>query len=471
MNPSHYSVTATLLAAGISIPQAVFCTRPNAERKPNVIIILADDIGYEGFGPYGGPYSTPHIDSLARRGVRFDYAFSQPLSTPTRVQLMTGRYNYKNYVEFGFLDQRAHTFGHLAREAGYATCIVGKWQLGRNPRLPEHFGFDHYCLWQLSYPKSNDAERYGDPLIEQDGIELARDPEAYGPDIQAAYIDRFIEEHATEPFFIYYPMTLVHNPFVSTPDSHDWTADPRSRHLSDPRHFPDMVAYCDKLVGQLVRKLREQGLYNDTVILFMGDNGTNRQITTTMRNGHVVHGGKGMTTDAGTHAGLIAAYGDRHHGVCRDLVDFTDILPTVADAMGTKVPKAWDTDGVSFYPQLLGHKGGRTRRWVFCHYDPFMRGYLNPQPEARRFIRNHRYKLYSTGEFYDVERDELEQHDILSGTGSPEAEKARRFLSRELAGFPAWKPGDPGNEKIVLPGLELQTGRRRTGIDKSKNTH
>lgn len=188
-----------------------------------------------------------------------------------------------------------------------------------------------------------------------------------------------------------------------------------------------------------------------------------------MRNGTIVHGGKGMTTDAGTHAALIAAYGDRCHGVCNDLVDFTDILPTVAEAMGMKVPKEWDIDGVSFFPRLFGRKG-HPRQWVFCHYDPFMRGYLKPQSNARRFIRNHRYKLYSTGEFYDVAADVLEQHDITFGSGGPKAEKSRRFLSRELAKFPDWEPGDLGKEKIILPGLELRP-IYLTNCEIRKNSH
>lgn len=270
MNLRQYDWSAVLLIVGIAAPLGAIARPVDKEERPNVIIILADDIGYEGFGPYGGPYHTPNIDSLARRGVRFDYAYSQPLSTPTRVQLMTGRYNHKNYVEFGFLDQQAKTFGHLARMAGYTTCIAGKWQLGANSRLPDHFGFDRYCLWQLNYAKANHAERYGNPLIEQDGVELDRTPETYGPDIQAAYVDRFIEEHADEPFFIYYPMVLVHSPFVVTPNSYDWDGNPDNLYHEDLCYFSDMVSYCDKLVGQLIDKLREEDLYDNTLILFMG---------------------------------------------------------------------------------------------------------------------------------------------------------------------------------------------------------
>ena len=163
--------------------------------KPNIVFILVDDMGYECIGAYGGTYNTPNIDTLAEQGILFKHAYSQPLSTPSRVQAMTGKYNHKNYSDFGFLNHDQKTFANLAKEAGYKTAIVGKWQLGFNTKLPAHFGFDQYCLWQLSYYRnSTQAERYSNPLIEQDGKVLPRNPESYGPDIFADYVDKFIEE-------------------------------------------------------------------------------------------------------------------------------------------------------------------------------------------------------------------------------------------------------------------------------------
>ena len=139
-----------------------------ANKQPNIVLILADDMGRECLGCYGSTYQTPNLDKLSEIGVRFDNCFSQPLSTPSRVQLMTGKYNNKNYSCFGHLNQKEKTFAHLAKDAGYTTMIAGKWQLGRNRNLPNHFGFDHYCLWQLSYDRMI-KERYAAPLIEQDG--------------------------------------------------------------------------------------------------------------------------------------------------------------------------------------------------------------------------------------------------------------------------------------------------------------
>ena len=100
---------------------------PLIAKPPNILLIMADDVGIEGFGCYGGSsYSTPYIDKLAKDGMRFTHAYSQPLCTPTRIQIMTGKYNHRNWSYFGILDPGEKTFGHLMKEAGYRTCIAGK---------------------------------------------------------------------------------------------------------------------------------------------------------------------------------------------------------------------------------------------------------------------------------------------------------------------------------------------------------
>jgi arylsulfatase A len=117
----------------------------------NVVLVLLDDFGYECVGANGGTsYKTPNIDQLASRGARGLHCYVQPVCTPTRVQLMTGRYNVRNYTHFGHLDPAQRTFAQIFKQAGYTTCIAGKWQLGRDMALPAHFGFDKFCLWQLT---------------------------------------------------------------------------------------------------------------------------------------------------------------------------------------------------------------------------------------------------------------------------------------------------------------------------------
>ena len=125
--------------ASLAMPGCLSAASRNSQNaradKPNVILIMADDLGYECLGCYGSKsYKTPVLDELATTGVRFDHAYSQPLCTPSRLKIMTGRYNFRNYTYFGALPPKEKTFGHMMQSAGYATCIVGKWQLAARDR-------------------------------------------------------------------------------------------------------------------------------------------------------------------------------------------------------------------------------------------------------------------------------------------------------------------------------------------------
>ena len=175
-----FSVPCMLLVAGLvaswSVPAAFAQTA-----RPNIVLVMADDLGYETLGAYGSAsYRTPELDRLAEDGVRFTHTYSQPLCTPSRVQIMTGRYNHRNYTNFGVLPKGEITFAHVLRAAGYATAVGGKWQLrGHDTRwaqvegqgqMPDEAGFDEYLLWQV-HAERRDGERYAEPLVEQNGSE------------------------------------------------------------------------------------------------------------------------------------------------------------------------------------------------------------------------------------------------------------------------------------------------------------
>jgi len=431
------------------------------KNTPNIVLILADDMGRECIGAYGSTYKTPNIDKLAKSGLKFNYGFSQPLCTPSRVQIMTGKYNYKNYSEFGFLNQDQKTFAHIAQEAGYATAIAGKWQLGPNQKLPKHFGFDQYCLWQLDMPR-REGERYTKPLIDKDGEIVKTTDDDYGPDIFVNYMLDFIEKNKDKKFLAYYPMALVHDPFLPTPDSKSWKTDVAGRAKKDTANFRDMVAYSDKNVGKIIQKLKDLNIYENTIIIFTGDNGTGRAIVTPLKDGNKMPGGKGLTLDRGHHVPLIVNWGSgkyKKHET-NDLVDFTDILPTIADAIGAKVPKAWDTDGFSILPQIKGEKSV-PRKWIFTHYSPIHSPGANK--ESGRFFRDHRYKLYSDGRFFDLSKDIEEKNPIALGKAGAEGEKIRKVFEAEHAKLPQWKIGDPGVAKVILPGLEPVAGFAEKG--------
>lgn len=399
-----------------------------ASKRPNIILIMADDLGYECLGCYGSQsYKTPVLDELAKGGMRFEHCFSQPLCTPSRVKIMTGRYNLRNYTNFGVLDPSQKTFGHLLQECNYATCVVGKWQLYGSVNqsaevrgtgsLPGQAGFDEHCLWQIMERGS----RYKDPLMIRNGKPIEDFQGRYGPDISCDYALDFIDRHKAEPFFLYFPMALVHDPFVPTPDSKDWS---QKNPKNNTKYFADMVVYMDKIVGRIVDRLNAHGLRENTLFLFIGDNGTNKSIKSKMPDG-ILQGDKGETTDAGTRVPLIANWpGVIPAGrVCGDLVDFSDFVPTFAEAAGVEIPADMPIDGKSFLPQLRGEKG-HPREWIFCYYDP--RWGNRPK---RCFVRDKRWKLYANGDLYDIKTDVLEQNPNPVG---PEAADVRTRLQEVL---------------------------------------
>ncbi|MEM7457426.1 MAG: sulfatase-like hydrolase/transferase, partial [Planctomycetota bacterium] len=326
------TIAIVLLFSGISISST--SAQENREQTPNIVMIMADDLGYECLNCYGGTsYETPNLNRLAQGGIRFNHCYSQPLCTPTRVQLMTGQYNVRNYERFGLLPSSQLTFGNLLRSNGYATCIAGKWQLGGSFDGPGRFGFDEYCLWQLN----RRPERFPNPGLEING-ELADFTNGeYGPDVCCNFACDFIRKNSDKPFLVYYPMILTHCPFCPTPDSADW--DPASEgsptYKGDAKYFGDMVAYMDKLVGRIDQTLDEAGVRENTLVMFIGDNGTDRPVVSMIGDAEVA-GDKNKTTDGGTRVPCIASWpGTIPSGqVSDELVDTTDFLPTMLEAAG-----------------------------------------------------------------------------------------------------------------------------------------
>jgi arylsulfatase A len=398
----------------------------DATDRPNVVLIMADDVGYEAITANGGlSYRTPHLDRLAATGLRFDRAFSQPLCTPSRVQIMTGRYNFRNYRQFGVLDREEPTFANMLRAAGYATGVVGKWQLQAEAdrQMPHDTGFDEYLLWQLGH--GDYWHRYKDPILEGHARERDTLDGAYGPDRFASFAEDFIERHRAEPFFLYYPMVLPHRPFQPTPDqpAFDTYA---VESLRDTSYFGDMVAYMDTIVGRIHRKLVEENIRENTLLLFTSDNGAHWSIVS--RYGRrTIRGDKGHPTRAGMHVPLIAHWpGTIEPGTTRDLINFTDVVPTLADAADVAPEHRTRTDGISFYPTLRGREG-RTRSWMFVDY----RDRKGTFPE-RRLAQDETYKLYDNGEFYNYVRDPGEQSPLEEGEMSAAAVRARTKLSEAL---------------------------------------
>lgn len=413
------------------------CNTPNIvqENKPNVILIMADDLGYETIQANGGTsYQTPAIDQMAADGIRFEQCYAQPLCTPSRVQIMTGIYNVRNYIRFGILDTAQTTFGHLFQAAGYQTCIVGKWQLGKDPMSPRWAGFQEHCLWQVRKGRIDSTgrdTRFSEPVLETNGELKTFAKDEFGPRVTADYGLDFIERATAnnKPFLLYYPMILTHCPFSPTPDSPEWMLDDTTvmAYKGQAHYFEDMMAYTDRIIGEINDKLEELGIADNTLVIFTGDNGTDVPIVSAMKDRSVA-GAKGESTDAGTRVPLIVKWPDRISAgrVSKDLVDFTDMLPTICEAANIKVPAKEELDGQSFFPQLIGEEG-KKRTWIYSWYS------RNGEVEkARVFARNQQYKLYDTGEFYEVPADYLEQHPIPIDSLSTEQQLVYEELNTVL---------------------------------------
>ena len=442
----------------------------SAAKQPNIVLVMIDDASWECFGPYGAvDYKTPNIDALAAKGMKFDHTYSTPICTPSRVKLMTGQYNFRNYTHFGYLNPRDKTFGHLLQDAGYKTAIAGKWQLNglyhnapdsMDTMRPIKAGFHESLLWQVTKGKGlagGGGERYWNAPLEHNGKHISREENwgKYGPDMFTDFICDFMDRNQDGPFFVYYPMVLVHDVFVPTPDTLGDTPletankMPKEPHLRK-KHFVDMVNYMDKLMGRILGKIDDLGIAEDTIFMLTCDNGTDTKITSNW-NGMELKGGKGGTTDRGTHVPFLA-YWKGHTpkgGTSNDMIEFTDFYPTLAEAAGVEMGPMDPIDGISFLPLLKGQNRTAEREWQLNHYQP----YWGPMPG--QYIRNKDYKLYRDGRLIHVSKDLFEESDIANSENQ-QALKAKDELNSILSQIPDVIPGNRDRREVhrpVYPGI------------------
>lgn len=389
-------------------------------KQPNVILFMTDDMGMECLGTYGAEsYKTPVLDKLAEDGLKFNHCYSQPLCTPSRVKIMTGRYNFRNYEKFKHLNPNQRTFGHVAKSAGYKTAIAGKWQLDGDltDDFSKKFGFDTYCLWYLNQKMF--GSRYLHPRFAQDGKEVGGKG-LYGPDLVNDFALNFIEKNKDDKFFLYYPMILPHFPFEATPDSKGW--DPNApKNKKGDHYMVDMVQYADKLVGKVVAKVDQLGLANDTVIMFTSDNGTMRGIHSKWEGADYA-GGKGRLDNTGNHVPLIVRWNKvvKPKQLTDDLVDFSDFFATIQEVTGGKGPANYSVDGQSLVPLFKGDPSYKPRTFTYCHYDPKW-----GTPEQGNWARTQNYKVYGQdGPKYKLTNDYFEKSPIQQIPAEGEAEIA-----------------------------------------------
>jgi arylsulfatase A-like enzyme len=419
-------------------------------RKPNVIVILVDDLGY-GEIVCGGKQEipTPHIQSIARAGICFTNAYvSCPVCSPTRAGLITGRYQQRFGHEFNPgpaagasaevglpLDQV--TMADRMKKLGYATGVIGKWHLGYNPKFhPQKRGFDEFFGFlggSHSYVDSNaDAAnrilRGNKPVDEEEYL-----TDAFGREAVA-----FIDRHKSEPFFLYLPFNATHGPLQATDKYRNLFSQ-----IDDPkrRTFAAMLSATDDAVGAVLEKLRDENLEESTLLFFISDNGgPTKQITS---KNDPLRGFKGQVWEGGIRVPCMAQWkGHLPAGkIYDDPVIALDFLPTAVAAAGGKVASGPPIDGVDLLPYLTGEKTGRPHETLYWRFGP------------QWAIRKGDLKLLHTAmggeQLFDLSKDIGEQHDLSSEKPEAVAQLKKDYQSwnAELQD-PKWQSrGRPANAK------------------------
>lgn len=390
----------------------------NTHRRPNILFILADDLGWADLGVYGQTaFQTPHLDTLAAQGVRFTQAYANSaVCSATRFALMTGRYQYR--LRGGLeepLVRAAHLHGlppdhptlpSLLRDAGYETALIGKWHLGSPPTFgPLRSGYNHFfgnhggAIDYFTH-KPGVGETVPRDLFEGDTpVERVGYYTQILADEASAWIERQSEER---PFFLSLHFTAPHWPWVGPEDEHV------SRTLGDLFHYDGgnlqtygkMVGSLDNAVGQVLRALEHRGWDENTIVVFSSDNGGERFAKTWPFTGQ-----KTELLEGGIRVPTLLRWPARLQPQVSEQVTITmDWLPTLLAATGVSPAPGFEPDGEDILPVLQGHQPVRERR-LFWRY----------KAQQQRAVREGRWKYLKINgnEFlFDVETDSLERANL-----------------------------------------------------------
>lgn len=415
-------------------------TQKTLPAKPNIIYILADDLGIGDVSAYGSDSNhTPIIDKLAKNGIRFQHGYTAPLCGPSRALILTGRYAFRtgavNQDMCGNLKPENEVMiPSVLKTAGYVTSMTGKW--GQLPLDPSDFGFDDYIRFKGSgvYWSKDKAKA---EMYTENGVDKPLGDD-YMPDLMNTHMMNWVTANKNKPFFLYYSLVQVHAKIQPTPDS---------KPGSDI--YSDNLAYMDKMVGNLLALLDRLKLREKTLIVFMGDNGTAGQYAKRGTiGGKPLSGKKGDMLECGglvptlaNWPGIIAP-----NQVSNTLIDASDLLPTFAEVAGAALPTKNVLDGRSFLPQLLGKKGN-PREWIFCELG------------NKWYVRDARWKLNRQDELFDMSNSPFEEKLVKNYTEDKEASDAFKRLKAVLNNLnPAGGILDDGDG----------SGRHASNVEKQK---
>ncbi len=460
------------------------CSSDNKEQaapKPNIIFILADDLGYGELGCYGQELiETPNLDRLAAGGIRFTQHYAgAPVCAPSRCVLLTGLHsghayirsndewkergdvwNYRAMIADSTLEgQRplpsgTPTIGKLLQAAGYKTGMTGKWGLGapQTASIPNRMGFDLFCGYNCQrqahtyypvhlYLNENRLHLDNDTVAPHEKLPVDADPlnpesysrytlNEYAPDVMFSQMISFIEANKHEPFFFYWASPIPHLP-LQTPkkrvDHYVAKFGDEKPYTGDRGYFPQryphaayaaMISYLDDRIGQLIRKLKEEGLYENTLIIFSSDNGPtysggvdapwfHSAAPFKSEEGYT----KGHVYEGGIRVPLIASWpGKIKPGTSSDLISgFQDLLPTLCEVAGAELPDT--VDGISYLPELLGEADQVKHPylyWEFPGYNGQQAVRMDQWKAVRKDIRDGNLAI----ELYNLDEDIRETENV-----------------------------------------------------------
>lgn len=399
--------------------------------RPNVIIIVSDDQGWGDLSIHGNTnLHTPNIDNLARQGVSFAHFYVSPVCSPTRAELLTGRYHprggvYSTSAGGERLDLDEVTIAEVFKNAGYATAAYGKWHNGMQfPYHPNARGFDDFYGFC-----SGHWGDYFSPQLEHNG-KLVRGTGFIIDDLTNRAI-RYIENNKDKPFFLYLPYNTPHSP-MQVPDRWwnkfkdkelEMLGDDAEEDLAFTRAALAMCENIDWNVGRLMEKLNQLRLKENTIVVYMSDNGP----SSSRWNGGM-KGRKGSTDEGGVRSPLFLSWpGKIKAGTeITRLAAAIDLLPTLAELAGVDYKLAKALDGVSLRPLLLEEAGSWTDRFIFSHWN------------GRVSVRSQQYRLDHEGKLFNMKSDPGQLSEVTSDYPAEakalreEAEAWRRSVFAEL---------------------------------------
>jgi arylsulfatase A len=446
------------LIAFLMIGTLTHCAKALADdqpRRPNVLLILTDDQGYGDIASHGNEQiDTPVLDKLAADGARCDRFFVSPVCAPTRAALLTGRYHPRTGVHGvtrSAETMRAEevTLAELLRQAGYATGCFGKWHNGAHwPQNPQGQGFDEFLGFSAGH-----WNNYHDPLLEQNG-KLVR-KEGFIIDVLTDEAIGFIERNKERPWLCYLPYNTPHTPW-QVPDEY-WQKYTEAKGIQNRETACAyaMVENIDTNVGRVLETLDRLKLADDTIVLFLTDNGANSD-----RYNAGMKGRKGSLDEGGTRVPLFIRYpGQIPAGtVVEPITAHIDVLPTLLDFAGLNDLETPPLDGKSLKPLLQGDTTDWPRRTLFTHWG----GTLSAKNPSRLAVRTDRWRAVNMRDWklYDMQADPGQTKDVAEDypevLADLKQQAARWAQDVTVSGFEVipTEIGHPQAPVVTLPGHE-----------------